>query len=108
MTLLADVVPISFGVGDTSSRSQKIALLADLLRALDAEEVPVVAGFLSGVPRQGRVGVGYSTVFGLDVSPAGAPSVAVCELDAAIGDIQRSTGSGSSARRRDLLAELLS
>src|SRR3954452_12746787 len=108
MTLLADVVTTSRRVGETASRSQKIALLADLLRELGAGEVPVVAGFLSGVPRQGRVGVGYSTVFGLDVAPADEPSLLVGELDAAIGDIQRSTGSGSSARRRELLVHLLS
>jgi DNA ligase 1 len=108
MTLLAAVVATSRRVGETSSRSQKIALLAELLRALDAEEVPVVAGFLSGVPRQGRVGVGYSTVFGLDVAPAAEPSVSARELDAAISDIQRSTGSGSSARRKELLVDLLS
>ena len=108
MTLLADVVATSRGVGETSSRSQKIALLADLLRALDAEEVPVVAGFLSGVPRQGRVGVGYSTVFGVEAAPADQPSLGVGELDTAIVEIQRATGSGSSARRRALLVDLLS
>jgi DNA ligase-1 len=108
VTLLADVVATSRGVGETTSRSQKIALLANLLRALDAAEVPVVSGFLSGVPRQGRVGVGYSTVYALEVAPADEPSLAVLELDAAISEVQRSTGSGSSARRRELLGGLLS
>ena len=32
--------------------------------ALDPDEVPLVVGFLAGAPRQGRVGVGYATVFG--------------------------------------------
>lgn len=108
MTLLADVVAASRRVGETSSRSQKIALLADVLRALDADEVPVVAGFLSGVPRQGRVGVGYSKVFGIEVAPADEPSLGVGELDATISEIQRTTGGGSSARRRELLVRLLS
>ncbi len=108
MTLLADVVETSRSVAETSSRSRKIALLAELLRELEAEEVPVVAGFLSGVPRQGRVGVGYSTVFGVEVEPADEPSLGVGELDAAISEIQRTTGGGSAARRRELLVELLS
>ena len=61
MTPLADVVTASQLVGETSSRSRKVAILAELLRALDPDEVPICVGFLSGVPRQGRVGVGYST-----------------------------------------------
>jgi len=108
VTLLADVVETSSRVAETSSRSRKIALLAELLRRLDAEEVPVVAGLLSGVPRQGRVGVGYSTVFGVQCEPAAEPSLSVTELDAAITAIQHVTGSGSAARRRELLVELLS
>jgi ATP-dependent DNA ligase I len=108
LTLLADVVATSRRVAETSSRSQKIALLADLLRGLDAEEVPLVAGFLSGVPRQGRVGVGYSTIFGVECEPANEPSPQVAELDAAISELQHVTGSGSAARRRELLVALLS
>jgi DNA ligase-1 len=108
VTLLADVVATSSRVAETSSRSQKIALLADLLRGLDAEEVPLVAGFLSGVPRQGRVGVGHSTIFGLECEPANEPSLHVAELDAAISEIQHVTGSGSAAGRRELLIALLS
>jgi ATP-dependent DNA ligase I len=108
VTLLADVVATSRRVGETSSRSQKIALLADLLRRLAPEEVPVVAGFLSGVPRQGRVGVGYSTVFGVEAAPAAEPTLGVVQLDEAISEIQRTTGGGSAARRKAVLVELLS
>jgi DNA ligase-1 len=108
VTLLADLVATSREVADTSSRSRKIALLAELLRRLDPSEVAVVTGFLSGVPRQGRVGVGYSTVFRLECEPADEPSLTVLELDAAITAIQASTGSGSAARRKQLLVDLLS
>jgi DNA ligase-1 len=61
MTLLAQVVSTSNQVSGTSSRSRKIEILAELLSGLDASEVPICVGFLSGVPRQGRVGVGSST-----------------------------------------------
>ena len=64
MTLLADVVTASQEVTDTSSRSRKVAVLAELLRRLDPGEVPVVVGFLAGAPRRGGVGVGYSTIYG--------------------------------------------
>jgi DNA ligase-1 len=107
-TLLADVVSASKEVADTSARSRKVALLAELLRKLGPDEVPIATGFLSGVPRQGRVGVGYSAVYAADPSPASAPSLTVEDLDQAISDIQGSTGSGSAARRRELLDVLLS
>ncbi|MDQ6816508.1 MAG: ATP-dependent DNA ligase, partial [Actinomycetota bacterium] len=67
MTLFANVVVASTQVAATSSRSRKVAILAELLSTLDATEVPICVGFLSGVPRQGRVGVGYSTIYGLEV-----------------------------------------
>ncbi len=106
-TLLADVVGTSKDVAETSARSRKITLLAELLREIEPDEVAIAAGFLSGVPRQGRVGVGYSTVYAADLSPATDASLTVEDLDLAIFDIQRSTGSGSGARRRDLLEGLL-
>ena len=107
MTLLADVVSASKHVAATTSRSRKVAILADLLRRLDAAEVPIAVGFLTGVPRQGRVGVGYSTIYGLEVAPAGEPSLEIAELDTAIAQVLATTGSGSAARRRALLETLL-
>ncbi|HEY2939957.1 MAG TPA: ATP-dependent DNA ligase [Gaiellaceae bacterium] len=107
MTLLADLVSASNEVAGTSSRSQKIAILAALLRSLEAPEVPIAVGLLSGVPRQGRVGVGYSTIYGIETGPAGEPSLRIADLDRAIADVQATTGSGSAARRRALLGELL-
>ena len=97
MTLLADVVTASKQVADTSSRSRKVAILAELLGRLDANEIAVVTGFLSGVPRQGRVGVGYSTIYGIERAPAGEASLTVGEVDRAITEIQQATGSGSAA-----------
>lgn len=106
-TLLADVVSASRLVTDTSSRSRKVAILAELLRTLDADEVPICVGFLSGVPRQGRVGVGYSLAYRLEVPPAAEPLLTVIDVDRAIDAIEAATGSGSATRRRQLLSELL-
>ena len=107
MTLLAYVVSASQGVADTSSRSGKVAILAELLQQLDSREVPIVAGLLSAVPRQGRVGVGYSTIYGLEQPPAEVPTLEVGDLDVAVDGIQAATGPGSAAQRRRLLEELL-
>lgn len=106
MTLLAEVVAASSEVSDTSSRSAKIATLAKLLRKLEPEEIAVVVGFLSGAPRQGRVGVGWSMSYSVERLPAAEPSLTVSDIDSAIGDIQESTGAGSATRRRDILGDL--
>ncbi len=107
MTLLADIVTASRDVALTSSRSRKVAILAELLRSVDVDEVPICVGFLSGVPRQGRVGVGYSTIYGIELAPAAEASLTVGDLDCAIDEIEGTSGSGSAKRRTELLAELL-
>src|SRR5262249_49727038 len=107
MTLLADVVAASNEVAATSSRSGKVAILAALLRRLEPSEVPITVGFLSGVPRQGRIGVGYPTIYAIECPPAAEPSLTIDDLDRTIADIEAATGGGSAARRRQLLGSLL-
>ncbi len=107
MTLLADLVTASEQVAGVSARSRKVAILVDLLRRLDTEEVAIAVGFLSGAPRQGRVGVGYSTIYGVELRPATEPSLTVSDVDRAISEIQFAVGSGSSGRRKQILSELL-
>ena len=107
MTLLADVVSASRDVTGTSSRSAKIAILAELLGRLDPGEVGVAVGYLAGVPRQGRVGIGYSTIYGIDCAAAQEPSLTIEELDRAIDEVRATTGSGSAAGRKRILGELL-
>jgi DNA ligase-1 len=107
VTLLADVVAASQEVAETSARSRKVTILAELLERLDPDEVAIAAGLLSGVPRQGRVGVGYSTIHRVESPPAEEPTLTVADLDTAISQIRAATGSGSGARRSELLAELL-
>jgi DNA ligase-1 len=107
MTLLADVVTASREVTGTSSRSKKVAILAELLARLEPREVGVAVGLLTGVPRQGRVGVGHSTIYGIECAPATEPSLTIEELDRAVGEVQATTGSGSAAERRRILTDLL-
>jgi DNA ligase-1 len=107
MTLLADVVTASRELTDTRSRSEKIAILSELLARLDASEIGLAVGFLVGVPRQGRVGIGYSTIYGIERAPAGEASLTIGDLDRVIGEVQGITGSGSAAKRKQLLGELL-
>jgi DNA ligase-1 len=108
VTLLADVVAASAEVAETRSRSRKIAILAALLTRLDGDEVPIAVGFLAGAPRQGRIGIGYSTMSGIAHATAAEPSLAVGDLDRAIAAVQETTGSGSSAARREILGGVFS
>src|SRR5918999_5665497 len=107
MTLLAEVVTASRDLSETSSRSQKVAILADLLGRLDASEVAVAVGFLAGVPRQGRIGIGYSTIYGIERAPAPAASLTIADLDRAISEVKDTMGGGSAAKRKQSLGELL-
>jgi DNA ligase-1 len=107
MTLLADVVAVSSRVAETPSRSRKVALLAELLARLEPAEVPVAVGFLSGVPRQGRVGVGYATIYRIEARPAAEPSLSISDLDHAVEAVAAATGGGSGAERRRVLAGVL-
>jgi len=105
-TRLAAVVDASREVAATRSRSRKVSILAELLRSVDPDEVAICVGFLSGVPRQGRVGVGYATVYGIDLPPADQSSLTVADLDRAIAEIAADSGPGSATRRRQLLNQL--
>lgn len=104
--LLADLVEASARVRETSGRLAKIGHLADLLRRAGPEEVGIAVSYLSGLVRQGRIGVGYATLRGAAGEPASAPSLTLAAVDAQLGRIMSARGSGSAAERRRLIAEL--
>jgi DNA ligase-1 len=102
-----EVARASEDVARLSGRLDKIARLADLLTKLDDEEVEPVVGFLSGTPRQGRVGLGYATVAStFDVSPAPEPMLSIGDVDRALAAIAGTSGKGAAAARTVQLVEL--
>jgi DNA ligase-1 len=106
LVLLAEVVATSAAVGATPSRSAKVAALADLLRRLDPEEVAVVVAALAGEARQGRIGIGWATVRGLQVPAAEEATLTVGDLDRALEELAATAGSGSQALRASRLTAL--
>ncbi len=104
--LLAELVATSAAVGATRSRKAKVEALAELLRGLAREEVEPAVGYLTGVPRQGRIGVGGRTAFSVDVPHSTEPSVEVLELDATLTALAATSGQGSVAARQKLLVDL--
>ncbi len=107
MTLFAEAVEASRQVAETSSRARKITILAELLSRVQADEVAICVGFLSGAPRQGRIGIGYSTIYKIESGPAAEPTLTIHDVDRAIAETEALAGSGSTAKRKQLLRGLL-
>jgi DNA ligase-1 len=104
--LLADVVATSAAVGGTRSRLAKVAALVELLQVLTPDEVEPAVGFLTGAARQGRIGVGWRTAYGVEAEPAAEPSVTVLELDEILTTLAGTSGPGSQGARSGLLTDL--
>lgn len=105
--LLADLVDTSRRVGEVSSRLAKTGLLAAFLRRLPAAEVELGVAYLSGLVRQAKTGVGYAMIRAAAASaPAAEPGLALTDVDSALEAIATTTGAGSAATRRALLADL--
>jgi DNA ligase-1 len=106
MTMLAAVVATSKAVAATSARSAKTRLLADDLRTMDAAELELAVLYLSGEIRQGRIGIGPSTLHASVLQPAMAPSLELLEVDGLLAELAKIHGSGSAARRSASLRAL--
>jgi ATP-dependent DNA ligase I len=109
--LLDDLVQTSTRVAATRGRRAKVELLAALLRRAGAAEIETAIAFLSGFPRQGRIGVGYATLDGArsargaDVAGSGG-SLELAAVDALLERLAHTTGKGSTQAKERLLREL--
>ena len=79
-----------------------------LFSALQPDEIEPAVSFLSGSPRQGRIGLGYAAISAAgDVPPAGdAPALTVLEVDSALSALADVTGQGSARERVQQLTTL--
>ncbi|HEV3075785.1 MAG TPA: ATP-dependent DNA ligase, partial [Thermoanaerobaculia bacterium] len=107
--LFFDLVNTSRRVAATRSRTEKIGALAELLRRLAPEEIAAAAAFLSGQPRQGRIGLGPAAVRAAmaAAAAAAAPALTLGEVDAAFEGIAAASGPGSTGERARRLGALL-
>lgn len=114
--LFADVVQASTAVSATRSRLAKVDALATMLRFAATEPgqpadrsaaIRTVAGFLTGSPVQGRIGTGWRTLVQLTQHPADSATVTIAQVDAVLTELAGTAGSGSRARRGELLSALL-
>ena len=110
--LLVDVALTSEEVGSVSARLAKIARIATLLSATaeeahneDAEVVAVVVAWLSGDLPQRQIGVGWAALRASS-PPAAEPSLTVAGVHTTFTAIGEVSGTGSQARRAELLNAL--
>ncbi|MFJ4628754.1 ATP-dependent DNA ligase [Streptomyces sp. NPDC088847] len=104
--LLTRLAHVSQEVAATSARSRKIALLAELFRDAEADDVPIVIPYLAGRLPQGRLGIGWK-VLSQSVEPAAEPTLTVREVDARLTALGKVSGAGSQAERGRLVGELM-
>lgn len=105
---LGDLVSTSAQVAATSSRLEKVELLSALLRRLEPEEIPIAVGFLTGWPRQGKVGIGWASVAcARDNEAAPTSSLDLRAVDRVFDELQSIRGKKSVAARRRVLGDLL-
>jgi len=104
--LFADLAATSAAVAATSSRTRKVELIAERLRAAEPDEVDAVVAYLSGELLQRRTGVGWASLRSAP-EPAAAPSLTVTEVDATFEQLATTEGKGSQTLRRTLLDGLL-
>ncbi|MDO8149472.1 ATP-dependent DNA ligase [Isoptericola sp. b515] len=116
--LLDELVRTHAAVAATRSRLRKRELLAAALRDAapppatapegdDADEIEIVAAYLSGRPRQRRTGIGWRTL--ADLPPAtDVATLTPAEVDAALSAMQALEGAGSHTTRSQAFTELFS
>ena len=104
--LLVNLVATSRQVSETTKRLEKISLLAGILKQIAPEEIEPAVAFLSGSPRQGRMGIGYATLHAAAPEPAAGASLEILQLDRLFDQLAAVKGSGAEQRKRFLLAEI--
>jgi ATP-dependent DNA ligase I len=106
--LLTELVETSNAVAETSSRLAKIDRLADLLTRTPADELELSIAFLTGAPRQGRIGIAGAAIrSSRDVPPADQATLRLQEVDEAFEAIATTSGAGSARDRVQRLCALL-
>ena len=103
-----ELVTASASVAESSARLQKTKHLAAILKRLAPPEIEVAVAFLSGSPRQGRIGIGGAVLSTLrDTSPAEASTLEIADVDDAFARAAAVSGPGSQAARVQVLRDLL-
>jgi DNA ligase-1 len=101
---LADLVAASSRVAESSARRAKVGHIAALLQSVPPDEIEIAVCFLSGSPRQGRIGLGASVLNTVrSAPPAAEASLTLPDADRSFERLAGIKGAGSHAERARLL-----
>ena len=104
---LNEIVVTSARVAESSGRLAKVGHLAACLRHAGPEAARITVALLTGVPRQGRIGIGFAQLRQARAQPAAAePTLTLGEVDAAFERLLAVKGKGATAERLRLLKEI--
>ena len=105
---LQELADLSTQVTRNASRLAKIGHLAECLRRLEPGEIPIAVAYLCGELPQGRIGIGWSMLKDALAGPdSGGSALTLADTDACFETMRQTTGSGSSRRRVELFATLM-
>ena len=100
----ARLVELVGRVRATPKKSEKVALIAELLRQARGRETELLALYLTGTLPQGRIGVGWKTLEpALPSGPAKGDPLTLARVDEVLSAVAAETGPGSADRRLRLL-----
>jgi DNA ligase-1 len=102
-----DLVETADRVAATRSRRDKVALLADCLRLAPAPLVGTACACLSGILRQGRLGIGPRVLDTVEAPAALQASLSLAEFSSQLEHLAALSGAGVQRRRREALVDLL-
>ncbi len=106
---MQELVQVSAAVARAAGRLDKISKLAGLFTLLPPDEVPIAIGFLTGWPRQGKLGVGWSAVASARERNASAISTLdLRDADVSFDQLLSVRGKNSGTERARLLGDLFS
>ena len=100
------VVDASGRVAATAKRSEKVAIFAGVLAQATPDEIVPLVGLLVGAPRQGRFGVGWSALSGVQAVAATVPTLTIVDVDRALSAIAAVHGVASQRARGSMIHDL--
>ena len=104
---LDELVQLSARVAQTPGRLEKIRQIAALLRRLDPDEIQLAIGFLTGWPRQGKLGAGWAAAStAREREAALIPTLELRDVDMAFDQLKAARGKSSGSARQRQLGDL--
>jgi DNA ligase-1 len=102
-----ELVETSSAVARATGRLAKIAALATFLARLAPDDVPIAIGFLTGWPRQGRLGLGWAAIAAArEQEPATDSTLDLRDVDAIFDHLTAIRGKDSARERARLVRDL--